>query len=311
MPLTTPVAFIIFNRPDLTRQVFKAIRQAQPEKLLVIADGPRQQSDVELCRQARTITESVDWDCEVKRNYSKKNLGCRERVSSGLDWVFSQVKEAIILEDDCLPSHSFFPYCKELLEKYRDDTRIMHIGGNNCLCANLASSDSYYFSGLTQIWGWATWRRAWQFYDVKMIQWPSVKALYPSIFERFDLPGAIEARTRIWENTYRGDIDSWDHQWLFTVCSQNGLCILPKENLISNIGFGKDATHTISHDSSRENLPREEISFPLKHPELVLRDRDADRRYLQGSSSQGAHSDTQSPRLFINFKHHFYRCGRN
>lgn len=280
MVCSVPVVFIIFRRPEPTARVFEAIREAKPRHLLVIADGPRDATDVLLCQQTRAITEQIDWKCNVLRNYSTVNLGCRDRVSSGLDWAFSQVEEAIILEDDCLPSSSFFSYCEVLLERYRDDTRIMHIGGHNFLCSDIASPYSYYFSGLTQVWGWASWRRAWRFYDVEMAQWPLVDRRYPSIFKRFGSQEIIDRRRKIWEKTYRGLIDSWDYQWLFAVCSQNGLCILPKVNMISNIGFGKGATHTANHDLSRENLQRGEIFFPLLHPPLVLRDEEADNNYL-------------------------------
>ncbi len=130
--LTTPVAFIIFNRPDTTSKVFEAIKQAKPKKLLVIADGPRinKPGEAEKCKQTRAITEQIDWDCEVLRNYSENNLGCRNRVSSGIDWVFENVDEAIIIEDDCLPNPSFFRFCQELLGKYRNNDEIFLISGN-------------------------------------------------------------------------------------------------------------------------------------------------------------------------------------
>ncbi|MEL7223489.1 MAG: glycosyltransferase family 2 protein [Cyanobacteria bacterium J06576_12] len=280
MTCSVPVVFIIFRRPELTARVFEAIRQAKPSQLLIIADGPKDSADAALCQQTRAIAQQVDWDCKVLHNYSSVNLGCRARVSSGLDWAFSLVEEAIILEDDCLPSSSFFAYCETLLKKYKHDTRVMHIGGHNFLCSDAASPHSYYFSGLTQVWGWASWRRAWQFYDVDMAQWPLAREKYPSLFERFGPEDKIERRRDLWDKTYRGLIDSWDYQWLFAVCSQNGLCILPKVNMISNIGFGQDATHTDAHDPRRENLKRGETTFPLTHPPLVLRDKQADDSYL-------------------------------
>ena len=146
--LTTPVAFIIFNRPDTTRIVFEEIKKAKPEKLLIIADGPRNNKpgEKERCAETRAIVENIDWECEVLRNYSDKNMGCKNRVASGLNWVFENVEEAIILEDDCLPDQSFFRYCQELLEKYRDDKRIMLIAGDNMLFENNKQKYSYYFS---------------------------------------------------------------------------------------------------------------------------------------------------------------------
>lgn len=175
--LNTPVAFIIFNRPDTTRRVFEMIRQAQPPKLLVIADGARENhpSDRQNCAAAKGIIAEVDWDCEVTTNYSDRNLGCRDRLASGLNWVFEQVPEAIILEDDCLPHSSFFRFCEEMLLKYRNDNRIMHIGGNNFQMQKSRTNDSYYFSRYNHCWGWASWGRAWQHYDVDMKLWNLIK----------------------------------------------------------------------------------------------------------------------------------------
>jgi hypothetical protein len=159
--VNTPIAFFIFNRPDTTARVFEAIRQAQPSKLLVVADGPRstRPGEAEKCAATRAIIDQVDWECEVLTNYSDVNLGCRHRVSSGLDWVFEQVEEAIILEDDCLPHPTFFRFCEELLEWYRHDHRIVAISGDNFQNGHQSGEFSYYFSRYVHIWGWATWRR--------------------------------------------------------------------------------------------------------------------------------------------------------
>lgn len=175
--LSTAIAFCIFNRPDRTQQVFQAIREAQPSQLLVIADGPRSghPNDLEDCQITRSIIDQVDWDCEVLTNFSDINLGCRQRISSGLDWVFEQVEEAIILEDDCLPDPSFFPYCQELLERYRDTPEVMMISGNNFQFGHNPVEHSYYFSHYGHVWGWATWRRAWQKYDNSLAQWPQLR----------------------------------------------------------------------------------------------------------------------------------------
>ncbi len=172
MPLTTPVALVVFNRPDVTRLVVEAVRQAKPPILLVVADGPRRPDEVARCDEVRAIVlDAVDWECDVRTNFADANLGCRRRVSSGLDWVFDEVPEAIVLEDDCLPVPSFFTYCDALLDRYRDDERVMHIGGMQ-LSPTGRCSASYRFSRFTHVWGWATWRRAWQHYDVAMGGWP-------------------------------------------------------------------------------------------------------------------------------------------
>ena len=160
--LKTPVAFIIFNRPSLTQIVFNTIRQAKPKQLFVIADGARFPEEKEKCQQARDIIRQVDWDCEVLANYSDVNLGCGKRISSGISWVFEHVEAAIILEDDCLPHLSFFRYCENLLDYYRDDERVMAIGGDNFQDGNKKTPYSYYFSKYPHVWGWATWRRAWK-----------------------------------------------------------------------------------------------------------------------------------------------------
>ena len=174
--LTTPVAFLIFNRPDTTARVFEAIRQAKPPKLLVVADGPRpdRPDDVEKCKAARAIIDRVDWACEVLTNYSDLNLGCGKRPATGITWVFEQVEEAIIFEDDCLPHPSFFRFCEELLNYYRHDERIMVISGNNFQFGRNRTDDSYYFSRYNHIWGWASWRRAWEYFDYDLKLWPKI-----------------------------------------------------------------------------------------------------------------------------------------
>jgi hypothetical protein len=164
------VALIIFNRTDTTKKVFEVLRQVKPAKLLVIADAPRHNypDDIEKCAATRQIIEQVDWNCQVIKNYSEKNLGNKLRISTGLNWVFEQVEQAIILEDDCLPHPSFLPFCEDLLDKYQDDQRIMTRSGNNFQFGRKRTEYSYYFSRYTLIWGWATWRRAWQHYDAEM-----------------------------------------------------------------------------------------------------------------------------------------------
>lgn len=283
MPCSTPIVFLIFRRPDLTARVFQAIRQAQPKTLLVVADGPRNEAEAELCQKARAVTEQIDWDCEVLRNYAEVNLGCRKRVSSGLDWAFEQVEEAIILEDDCLPCSSFFEFCQQLLEKYRHDERIMHIGGNNFWCSRTDLQYSYYFSTYSHIWGWASWRRAWKYYDVEMKSWTGFIHQY-NLSDWFS-PNEAERRRLIWESMYKGKIDTWDYQWLFSILCQNGLAILPKNNLVSNLGFRDDATHTKSSDQPHANLETKNLVLPLSHPPYVVRDYVADRMYEAKNSS--------------------------
>lgn len=267
----SPVIFLIFNRPDTTRRVFEEIRKVKPPVLLVAADGPRNESEREICERTRRIVDAgVDWKCEILKNYSDVNLGCKDRVSSGITWAFENVDRAIILEDDCLPHPTFFRFCDELLEKYKDDESIMHISGDNFQSKNnkFHCEDGYYFSNISHIWGWATWRRAWKHYDVNMISWPQVKenGLLLKTFED-------EAEADRWEDKfdqyYAKKINSWDGQWSYACLVNRGLCVMPKVNLISNIGFGKEATHTNMNITENElaNLPIYPMSFPLIHPE--------------------------------------------
>jgi len=276
--LNTPIAFIIFNRPDTTARVFAEIAKAKPPKLLVVADGPRanRPGEAEKCAATRAIIQAIDWDCEVLTNYSDTNLGCKNRVSSGLDWVFEQVPEAIILEDDCLPAPTFFRYCQELLERYRHDLRIGMISGDNFQFGGRHGADSYYFSKYVHIWGWATWRDRWVGgYDVTIAKWPRVR----DDGQIADLVGdAREAAywQKIFERVHRGEIDTWAYQWVFTNWLEGRATILPAVNLISNIGFGQDATHTTGV-SELANLQVEAIHFPLAHPIGVFKNIQADR----------------------------------
>ncbi len=282
--MKTPVALIIFNRPDLTERVFAAIRQARPPQLLVIADGPRphRSDDLQKCTATRAIVDRVDWDCEVHQNFSDTNLGCGIRPATGISWVFDLVEEAIVLEDDCIPDPSFFPYCDELLARYRHDERVMHISGNNFCADRHQFANSYFFSRYPLSWGWATWRRAWQYYDFEMKLWPQLKQ-QNSLQDIFCDPHTIETWTRIFQDVAEGRlVDAWDFQWILTCWLQNGLTILPNVNLVSNIGFGADATHTFSTESTADgnlqlSLATEAMNFPLKHADVMIPDSKIDR----------------------------------
>ena len=277
--LKSPIALIIFKRPDTTKQVFEAIRQAKPSKLFVIADGPRadRPGEAEKCAAARAVIDRVDWDCEVIKNYSDVNLGCGKRVASGLDWVFEQVEEAIILEDDCVPDPTFFQFCEELLEKYRYDSRVFTVSAQGFAKGYHREDYSYYFSRYTHSWGWATWKRSWQFFDLEMRHWKVIQEqkILNNVLEDHD---AVKDWTNILEATYNKEIDTWDYQWMLSCWLQSGLSIHPISNLVSNIGFEGDATHLI--DSKFLAMRCQSISFPLLHPPFIIRDVKADR-YLQ------------------------------
>lgn len=295
--MNSPIVFIIFNRPDTTQQVFDVIRRAKPSKLLVIADGPRKNrvGEAEKCAATRTIVEQVDWDCEIFRNYSTDNLGCANRVSSGLNWAFDIVEEAIILEDDCVPDPTFFQYCDELLTHYRHDERIMSVCGLSVPASQRRDNYSYHFSRYQRCWGWASWRRAWQHYDLEMKLWPTARdsGLLKDILldEK-----ALKFWTKKFQSVFDKSIDTWDYQWTFACWMQNGLNILPDVNLIHNIGFGADATHTTSA-SPPTQLTIQSMQFPLSHPPFIVRDHKADA-FIQRTR----HSPTLIDRLAIKAK---------
>lgn len=272
-----PVLLLIFNRPDLTFKVFEEIKICKPLKLFIAADGPREGvvEDVERCARAREIVGHVDWDCEVKTLFRQKNLGCRVAPSSAVNWFFENVEEGIILEDDCVPHFTFFKFCEELLKYYKDDKRIMMIGGSNFQFGRKRTEHSYYFSKYTFMWGWASWRRAWNYYDVDMKLWPKVRdsGLLLSILGN-------RREVSFWKNNfeqvYTRKKITWDYQWLFACWLQSGLVILPEVNLISNIGFTNSGTHT-KGKSILANLETKDVTFPLQHTPYLFQDVIADR----------------------------------
>lgn len=272
--MKTPVALIIFKRPDATKKVFEKIRKIKPQTLLIIADGPRSKEEKELCRVTRNIVEKIDWNCTVLRNYSEINLGVRKRISSGLEWIFSKVDRAIILEDDCIPHLTFFRFCEELLEYYQDDERVMSISGNNLQPEKNKINYSYYFSHNFHLWGWATWKRAFKHYDIDMKFWPEVKStnLLNSLLRN---KSEIRFWTRNFDQVYDKKIDAWGYRWVFSCWLQNGLCILPSTNLVTNIGFDQSATHT-KFKTKFSHIPSKGINFPLNHPAYIIRNRQAD-----------------------------------
>ncbi|MCY7334532.1 MAG: glycosyltransferase family 2 protein [Pseudanabaena sp. CAN_BIN31] len=275
--IKTPVAFIIFNRPDTTAKVFEAIRQAKPPKLFVIADGPRSDRPDEAakCAAARAIIDGVDWECEVLTNYSDVNLSCKSRVSSGLDWVFDNVEEAIVLEDDCLPHPSFFTFCEELLDKYRYDERIAVISGQNVQFGRQRTDYSYYFSRYNHCWVWASWRRSWKNFDYDMKLWDLIRDS-DWLGDIFQDKRDVKVWTKIFQNVYDQKINSWAYRWTLSCWLQNQVSILSNVNLISNIGFGSEGTNTRNSDSVFSETSCENMIFPLNHPPFMIRDAKSD-----------------------------------
>jgi len=271
--LETPILFIIFNSPEETQRVFAKIREVKPKFLYIAADGPRPnkiQRDKK-CEATRDIIHQIDWDCEFSTLFRESNLGCKVAVSTAITWFFDNVEAGIILEDDCLPTNSFFFFCQELLERYKDDKSVMMISGDNFHLGKNKPSYSYYFSRYAHIWGWATWRRAWHLFDVDIKLWSHVRneKILSEIFKRKNLSWFWEKN---FQSVYQKELDTWDYQWVFACLVNNGLSIVPEVNLISNIGFNEDATHTKDANNKYANLERHEIQFPLSHPPLVARD---------------------------------------
>lgn len=276
--MKTPVAFLIFRRPKETERVFDVIRRARPPKLLVIADGPHpsRPGEAELCNASRAVIDRVDWDCEIFKNYSEVNLGCKKRVASGLDWVFDMVEEAIILEDDCLPHISFFSFCEELLNKYRCDQRIFQISGQNVQTGQRVNEFDYYFSRYTHCWGWASWRRAWNHYDVDIKLWPTIRDRQELKSVLMGDEYAIKVWHHVFQSIYDQKVDTWDFQLQLACWAQSALSILPTVKLVDNIGFGEGGTHTTSSNNPYASIPLEGVNLPLKSPLYIIRDREAD-----------------------------------
>lgn len=256
MGTKTPILLITFNRADTTQRVFDAIRAVEPNRLFVFADGPRENrpDDQSKCKATRDVVRQVNWQCEVKMLFQDKNLGCGPGPLTApvvaINWFLENVEEGIILEDDCLASTDFFRFCEELLDRYRDNERIMEITGDNFQYGRKRGKASYYFSTWTHNWGWATWRRAWKHYGYELTPTELAEAV-------------------------------WDHQWMISVAKRNGLTVVPNVNLVSNIGFSPDGTHNLGLESAHIpkflNLPTERMVFPLIHPVEISPDKAADR----------------------------------
>jgi len=247
--LNSPVLFLLFNRPKTAKAVFATIRDARPQRLFLTADGPRESvaGEDKLCHETRASVEAmIDWPCEVHRLYREDNLGCQKAVSSAIDWFFSQVEEGIILEDDTLPDPSFFQYAETLLERYRHNREVMHISGNNHQHGRIRGDGAYYASRFAHSWGWATWRRAWKLYERDMAGFPEE---WDSIAARCNLQIPIKTwwKTAL-ENTRAGVVNTWDFQWHYTIMKHAGMCLIPNQNLVVNIGVGAEATHMKKKD---------------------------------------------------------------
>lgn len=282
MPMKSAVLFVVFNRPDTTSKVFESIRSAKPPRLYVAADGPRDDraGELERCALVRNISTQVDWPCELFTLFRNTNLGCKTGVSSAINWFFEHEEQGIILEDDVLPQSSFFEYCDDMLERYKNDNSISMVSGCNLISERLQLQESYFFSRYVFIWGWATWKRAWKQYDVKMTDWPAWR---DNGYLNQQFSGDISLET-YWKNildlVYAGLIDTWDYQWVFACWKVRGLSIVSASNLTENLGFSPDATHTTMEMPQilLESVPKN-LLFPLEHPKVVERNLIADLQF--------------------------------
>lgn len=295
--MRSAVLLIAFNRPEQTRQVIDALRGAAPPRLYIACDGPRQcrEDDIAKIAQVRAMADGIDWPCDVHTLFRDNNVGCREGPAGAIDWFFEHESEGIILEDDCVPVRSFFEYCDVLLERFRDDRRIAQICGSTFIASPVSGKD-YWFSKYADIWGWATWRRAWCKVDLDMRSWPEWRDA--GMLAR--LPGATPAFVDYWTHlfdvTYDGRLaDCWDFQWMLTCWQQGWMSVMPSVSQITNIGFDADATHTSGYDrlNPAVRTPSHELTFPLRHNDdvrtLVAAERAIGRaRYSLSITSEAA-----------------------
>ena len=283
---TPPILLMAFRRPHVTKKVFREIQKIKPKKFFFAVDGPRNIKEKRLVNQVKNIIELVDWPCEVKTLFKEKNTGLKEGIIENIDWFFNYVDKGIIIEDDCLPDPSFFRFCGEMLKKYRNDERVMHIAGSNPHNGWARDEYSYYFSHYTLSWGWATWKRAWKKYDPDIKAYKEIKRkkymrdLYPKWYERIFIQRGFDL-------VCFKKVPVWDHQWLFTPAMNSALAIIPNKNLIKNIGINKEGTNTTSKLDDELSLPTEKIKFPLKHPPFIIRDRISDERYARKMFKRG------------------------
>ena len=274
----TPILFLVFNRPDTTQQVFNKIKEIKPRYLFVAADGPRsgKPGEDEKCLETRNIIKQIDWDCELKTLFRENNLGCGVAVSDAITWFFNNVEEGIILEDDCLPSQSFFEFCQIMLKYYRQDNRIWHIAGYNSQDGKMRGDADYFFSQETPIWGWATWRRVWEHYKLNL---DTLKDLEKSNLKSHIKKSFQHSITAMFDfrKVFDGKINTWDYQYSFYQLVNNGLSIIPNINLVKNIGFNISATHTSMRKASIANNQALEHDFEkIKHPLFIIPDKYAD-----------------------------------
>lgn len=273
--MSAPVLLIVYNRPATTKRVIESLLKSPVQRIYVAADGPRatRESDLGPCEEVRRLILEAPWKGEVRTLFREENLGCRRAVIGAIDWFFENEEEGIILEDDCVPAADFFPFCASLLERYRHDNRVMAVCGSSYVRDHGAWPYDYIFSQFPDPWGWATWRRAWKLYDGSLEEWRVYEQMRGLQTEKSEL-----SYEEYWTKILSGmagprALDTWDYQWIFSLYAQNGLAVYPVKNLISNIGWGADATHTLDRSSNNPLNARElsSLSGDLRHPTSMYR----------------------------------------
>ena len=277
-PSKVPVLVLGFNRPDRVKKLFEVLAVIRPEKLFFAVDGPRKDNlqDHERVAQTRKLIEVVDWDCDIQTQFQSENLGCASGVTAGINWFFSEVTEGIILEDDVIPAESFFQFSADLLVRYRNDQRVWCISGSNRLPSEELLRDySYRFSTIPQVWGWATWRDRWEKYSLDISNWRANGLSHHKLLKTVGYsPSAFAFWSANFDLMARMAVDTWDTQMVNAAMRNSALAVIPNVNLVENIGWGTDATHTVELPPYIQ--PVGEVQFPLKHPEVSV-DTKADR----------------------------------
>lgn len=263
----TPTLLILYNRPEKTKRLLEELKKIKPKNLYIFCDGPKNTEDKQKIAEIKQLVKGISWTKNVSTRFEKKNLGCKNGVSSAISWFFSKVDAGIILEDDCLPNESFFKYSNELLKKYKDDTRISLIAGTNS-GFTVNTDSSYIFSTFSNIWGWASWSDRWNSYKWLKLEGKEllVTANVLDNLKAKNIPDSFIQNTL---NSLKGDLDTWDYIWTMSNILNNRVSIIPKVNMISNIGFGEDSTHT-KVVTKQANMQRQEMLFPLAHPTHVI-----------------------------------------
>lgn len=265
-----PVLLILFTRQDTTKQLIDVLRKVQPRTIYIAADGARTHKkgeDQRVSELREYVDQAIDWSCTIHKKYAQENLGCKYNPQDAITWFFEQVQMGVILEDDCIPSESFFPFAYDILNHYKNDYRIFGFTGTSMVSQASKSKASYYYSEYVQTWGWGTWADRWQMHlkNLENFEEHLDDPLAQSRIENKIANRQIIHRARI---SFRDQLDAWDYQWFYSAFANRGLFVVPSQNLVRNIGFGEDATHT--KDMTNRVLKECEIDFPLVRPVNIL-----------------------------------------